>query len=235
MPTFSGFPARTLHTPVPNAFFGPLLESIQDPGELRCALRALFLLHRKRGYPRFLTFSELAADPTALRVAAPGRTQEGLRKALDACQRDGILLRLAVTAGDRQEELYLLNTAENRQAAERIQRGEIALPGLPNAAPLEEAPPRRDIFQLYEENIGMITPLVGEQLKDAEGQYPASWIEEAIREAALRNKRSWPYIERILQRWASEGREGGEPGRHPERVPAKELLRGRRRYGPLAR
>jgi DNA replication protein len=71
-------------------------------------------------------------------------------------------------------------------------------------------PPAVNIFTLYEQNIGMITPMIAEELKEAEKLYPPRWIEEAFKEAVTLNKRSWRYIARILERWASEGKDSGE-------------------------
>jgi DnaD/phage-associated family protein len=62
-----------------------------------------------------------------------------------------------------------------------------------------------NIFTLYEENIGLLTPLVGDDLKEAEEIYPFPWIEAAFREAARLNKRSWKYVETILRRWQDQG------------------------------
>jgi DnaD/phage-associated family protein len=59
---------------------------------------------------------------------------------------------------------------------------------------------------LYEQNIGPLTPLLAEELMEAEDTYPVSWIEDAFREAVELNKRSWRYIQRILERWAAEGK-----------------------------
>ena len=39
-----------------------------------------------------------------------------------------------------------------------------------------EAASKPNIFSLYEANIGIITPLIAEELKDAELQYPEAWI-----------------------------------------------------------
>jgi DnaD/phage-associated family protein len=66
---------------------------------------------------------------------------------------------------------------------------------------------RPNIFTLYEQNIGMLTPLIAEQLRDAEQTYPAAWIEDAFREAVSLNKRSWKYIHAILERWRTEGKD----------------------------
>ncbi len=77
-----------------------------------------------------------------------------------------------------------------------------------------EAPPKvqvqiekPNIFVLYEQNIGLLSPMIAEELKDAAEHYPAEWIEAAFREAVLNNKRKWTYIRAILRRWETEGRQ----------------------------
>ena len=52
----------------------------------------------------------------------------------------------------------------------------------------------------------MLTPLIAEELREAEQSYPAEWIEEAFREAVRLNKRNWKYIRAILERWSTEGK-----------------------------
>jgi DnaD/phage-associated family protein len=73
-------------------------------------------------------------------------------------------------------------------------------------APVQLQAQRPNIFVLYEQNIGPLTPLLAEELMKAEDTYPVSWIEDAFREAVELNKRSWRYIQRILERWAAEGK-----------------------------
>ena len=90
-----------------------------------------------------------------------------------------------------------------------------------------------NIFELYEQNIGLLSPLIADELKEAEERYPGEWIEGAFREAVARNVRNWRYIARILERWESQGRADGEPkGYHRPIDPAK-YKRGR--YGHLVR
>ena len=62
----------------------------------------------------------------------------------------------------------------------------------------------------------MLTPLISEELQEAEQTYPGSWIEDAIREAVGLNKRNWKYIHAILERWRSEGKDEGTDSRSPE-------------------
>jgi DNA replication protein len=66
---------------------------------------------------------------------------------------------------------------------------------------------RPNIFVLYEQNIGLLSPLIADQLRDAADQYPPEWIEAAFREAVQHNKRKWSYISAILRRWETEGRQ----------------------------
>ena len=232
MSPFAGFPDRSSYVPVPAALFSQLLEEVQDLAELQCLLRALFLLHRQRGRLRYVTRSALEGDVTLLRACqgASGDPRLVVREAVDACVNRGTLLRVPVDADGRREDVLLLNTSENRRAAEQIRRGELELDGLTPAAPAAEPPaPRRDIFTLYEENIGVITPLIAEELKDAEKDYQHAWIEDAMREAVAQNKRSWRYVDAILKRWAQEGKDHGADRRHAEKVPVEEVFR----RGPL--
>lgn len=62
------------------------------------------------------------------------------------------------------------------------------------------------IYTLYENEIGMLTPLIADALKDAEKNYATQWIYDAVAEAVKNNKRNWKYIEAILKRWKQEGR-----------------------------
>src|SRR5206468_2494137 len=39
---------------------------------------------------------------------------------------------------------------------------------------------RPNIFVLYEQNIGLLSPLLADELKDAADQYPGEWIEAAF-------------------------------------------------------
>ena len=87
---------------------------------------------------------------------------------------------------------------------------------------------RPNVFVLYEQNIGMLTPMIAEELRDAEKHYPEDWIPEAFREAVELNKRSWRYVLRILERWRAEGKDAGKAAAEPPRDgPGR-----RRRYVP---
>ncbi|MEE8582525.1 MAG: DnaD domain protein [Dehalococcoidales bacterium] len=209
MTPFDGFPARMQFTRIPNVFFSRLLPRIDDIAELKVTLFVLARLYTKKGHPRFVTLAELADDPAlgeSLGKAAPAV----LGKALEAAAMRGTFLHLALDRDGQRYDIYLLNAAAERQAIADIQSGRTELPGL-KARPITEGPAVEvpDIFSLYEENIGLLTPMVAEELKELEILYPPSWFKEAVKEAVSLNKRSLRYIIRILESWAREGKGRG--------------------------
>jgi DNA replication protein len=212
---FKGFPSSARATAVPNALFTELLPLIDDVDELRVTLYAVYALGRHKGYPRFITQNELAADVALMASLdgdeSPEASRLRLTLGLDAAVERGALLRVEADS----QHLYFLNTPVSERAIEGIRNGSLQL-GRALPAPQEPPRARRDnVFQLYEANIGPITPLVAEALQEAEQLYPYEWLEEALREAAELNKRSWRYASRILERWATEGRKREEAGRDP--------------------
>lgn len=70
---------------------------------------------------------------------------------------------------------------------------------------------RPNVFAVYEQEIGALTPLIRDRLIDAEETDTESWVIRAIEISAENNKRSWSYIEAILQRWRVEGYGSGYP------------------------
>ncbi len=210
MKPFAGFPQKMRFTPLPNIFFSDLLPHIDDIIELRITLHIFWSLYQKRGYPRFVTYGELLGDKMLMAgVVNADRLREGLERAISR----GTLIHLTLDREGSSEELYFLNTESDRVALAKVARGEIDLGALPRREPCQEAKEQPNIFTLYEENIGMLTPMIAEELKEAERIYPASWIEDAFREAVSLNIRKWRYISSILERWADEGKKHGKPGR----------------------
>jgi DNA replication protein len=65
---------------------------------------------------------------------------------------------------------------------------------------------RGNIFRLYEQNIGALTPMISEELRDMAATYPAAWIEDAIRIAVKNNVYRLKYILAVLERMRTEGR-----------------------------
>ena len=207
MKGFAGFPpGKQSSTPLPDLFFAELLPAIDHLGELKVTLHIFWLLARQKGERRCVSREALASDPLLLEgLASTGLPpHEALGDALERAVARGTLLRAAAGTGPDRSEWYFVNTEKGRQAVEDLLVGRWTPPGLEESASIEVQRP--NIFALYEQNIGPLTPLLVEELMEAEGRYPASWIEDAFREAVSLNKRSWRYVLRILERWAAEGK-----------------------------
>lgn len=70
----------------------------------------------------------------------------------------------------------------------------------------------KNIFQLYEENIGPLTPMIREMLIEAESEYQFNWIEEALKIAIQANARNWRFINAVLRNWKVNGFMAPKPG-----------------------
>jgi len=212
MKQFTGFPAKMQFTPIPNFFLSSLLPQITDITELKVTLHIFETLYRKKGYPRFVAFKELLGNTSlisSLREAAKP-SQEALCKALKMATQRGTILHIVLDRDGVSEDVYFLNTESNRQVVAKIQNGELILTGLKAEGQTDiETEEQPDIFTLYEQNIGMLTPMIAEELREAEKLYPVTWIKDAIKEAINQNKRKISYILAILERWSSEGKGNG--------------------------
>ena len=214
MKLFSGFPSGKLQvTPLPNLFFTELLPAIDDLAELKVTLHLVWLLANpaknagsgeRKNRSLYVTASELRADRTLMQSLATidAKPDEALTHALALATERGTLLHFNKSGDD----LYFLNSAAGRRAFEQMQSGadkHTEATETPEPAVIAARP---DIFHLYEKNIGLLTPMISEELKDAEKEYPSEWIPEAFKIAVDNNKRSWSYVRKILERWKVEGR-----------------------------
>lgn len=227
---FDGFPRNVRATPVPDPLFNSLLEEIEDLAELKVTLRLIWLLGQKRGSSRYVRGSDVLNDPTLLRglKGLGGDPRDRIRQGLSLALTRGTILRRQGATGNEDvagnsESIYLLNSEENRKRLAGIMPSVEALPTSDNyaeatAVPTAGAPGSPSIYDLYENNIGTIGPLMGQQLAEAEDRYPPPWIEEAFKIATFENKRSWSYISAILRRWAAQGKNDSD---FPENPPPR--------------
>jgi DnaD/phage-associated family protein len=216
--TFSGFPTGKVRSVrLPESVFTELIPLIDDLAELKVTLHALGCLGRQRGRVRYLRHADLAVDRVLLAGLAEPAV-ETLNTALARAVERGTLLRVRPKADGTDEALYFANTPKGRAAVQSIARGEWP-EGIESAT-------RPNIFTLYEQNIGLLTPLIADELREAEQTYPEEWVEEAFREAVSLNKRSWKYIRAILERWEVEGKDD-EADRRPEETERRRYITGK--------
>jgi DnaD/phage-associated family protein len=224
--SFAGFPAgKQPYTIVPNLFFEEVLPEIDHLGELKVTLHVFWLLAQKADERPCVSRAELAGDRRLLAgLGAPGLTRdEALGEALDRAVVRGTLRRATAGQGGARREWYFVNSAKGRRAVEDLMAGRWT-PAEPGE-PVRLEGQRPNIFVLYEDNIGPLTPLLSEELMEAEETYPAAWLEAAFREAAAMNKRSWRYVQAILERWAVEGKDD-ETSRRSDESDRRRFIRG---------
>jgi DnaD/phage-associated family protein len=223
---FSGFPPGVHATSIPDPVLGFLLEQIDDLAELKVTLRGFWLANQKKGALRTVPYSEFLNDKVLVEGlrgidTSPQETiQRGL--ALAVKRQTFLIFKSDPTRPDY--TVYAVNTESGRRALVRLQASyDGSLPERTHTSNYDETyaetpkTTKPNIFGLYENNIGTISPILAEKLKEAEDLYPRPWIGEAFQIAVTQNKRSWAYISAILRRWVDEGKDDGESGRHSQK------------------
>ncbi len=201
---------------IPRVFVTEVLPQLADLAELKVTLCIFDLLSEAGGYEAPLAeeaiYRHAALRASLKRLGSPKEPDESIGRGLELAVSRGTLLRFAAEHTDgRSGGWYLLNTPHNREALGKMARGVLPPPAAlrnghdDGAGPLIE-PERPNIFRLYEQNVGLLTPIIADQLIDASERYPLDWIEDAFEEAVGYNKRNWRYIRAILEKWATEGR-----------------------------
>ena len=202
MAKFKGFTDSETFTQLPDGFFHHLLKEIKDADELKVTAYFLWRIEHMDG--PFRVLSKMDFDVKELGLGA-AEIKSGLEKAV----KRGSLL----TVKNDADVYFLLNSPRGRAAVKAIENDRWNPKTSGSATPVE----RPNVFKLYEENIGALTPLIADALKDAEETYQPEWIADAIELAVKNNKRNWKYCEAILKRWKEEGRGEKQDRRNTEK------------------
>lgn len=207
MKGFSGFPQKGRLIRIPALFFSELLPQIDSLAELKVTLACFHRLQLKEDNQPFIRTSELSGDAAFMSglAAREDAREDALLDGLERAVARGTLLAVQVEGEGWSETIFFVNAARGRAAVEAIEKGEWA-PDI-DAGPVGLAVERPNLFTLYEQNIGPLTPLIADSLRDLENDYPVEWIREAIQIAVRQNARSLSYVEAILRRWETEGRD----------------------------
>jgi DNA replication protein len=216
---FTGFkPRRETLIPVPDEFFSEILLECSHLGELKVILYVIWRVSQMEVHFPYLSYGDILEDEEFVAALGSEKSsgQAALDEALALAVARGVLLCATSTETRTEDDLYFLNTPKGQAALQAIHHGDWHPTEL-RELPLELNRAIPDIFQAYEENIGPLTPMIADALKDAEETYPPSWIHDAIRKAVENNKRNWRYVEAILKRWQEGGRDERRPRRDPEK------------------
>ncbi|MCU0514868.1 MAG: DnaD domain protein [Anaerolineae bacterium] len=208
MKPFAGFlPGKQKTLPVPAQFLTEVVPLIDHLAELKVVLFCLYALHHKPGEHRFVRRQDFVTD-AAFMAGLPPEAEAALSEGLARAVARGVLLAAPIRLTDGEDTLYFMNSARGRAALRSLQQGRWR--PAPDSLNIEILPERPTIYALYEANIGLLTPMLADALRDAEAEYPAAWLEDALRLAVENNKRNWRYICAILERWKQEGRHSHE-------------------------
>ncbi len=236
MSELTSLPGETGVTCLPATFFNHLMPAISNLTELKLVLYIIYLIQKKGESFSGITAEELSANPTIQHILSADMrpAEEVIQTTLGRAISQGILIHLSLNVAGKQEDVYVINNTASKEGlagTQSVTKSPVEI--LPGNAPGVINKEEYNIFTLYEENIGMLTPMIAEQLKEAQQIYPSSWVKDAFREAASLNKRNWRYIEKILQRWGLEGRGHGPSGRYTKENDPDKYIKGK--YGHIVR
>lgn len=200
---FSGFTSGI--EVVPSQFFEELLPDIESLAELKVTVFAFHLLNQFEGDKRFLVREDYTEQELFMRGLSENADQAELLldEGLASAEERGTFLKAVYN----EKALYFLNSPRGRNALASLEDGT----WIPDAflhLNVQTELFRPTIFSLYEENIGPLTPMIADILRDCEKDYPYEWIRDAVQEAVMNNARSWRYVESILKNWKENGQHG---------------------------
>jgi len=213
-PTLTGFPGfgegPTRLTSLPTEFFSEILPIVDDLAELKVILYFFWKLSRQSGDVHYVRLNDALVDLVFLAGMGetPSEQEAATRAAFARAAQRGVLIETTIKRSGNEERWYFPNSPKGRKAVARLRKGDFShffhdiddvVVGLEKERP--------NIFLLYEQNIGMVTPMIAEKLRLAERDYPPDWIYDAFSLAAERNVRKWSYIHQILRNWAKNGKD----------------------------
>ncbi len=209
---FQGFSAQDRHIIVPEPFFSDLLPLINDVAELKLTLFCMWALQQREGRYRYLTWADFTSSASlmdGLQATAPDAPpKDTLAATLERVVAHGVLLPTQISRSDGGElKLYFMNSARGREALAAIEQGRASFD---EHEQVEILPPRPTIYRLYEQEIGTLTPMISDDLKDLQSTYSEEWLRDAIRVAVREEKRSLKYVAGVLLRWRKQGKTNDE-------------------------
>ena len=212
--TFEGFASGAPVTPLPQALLRDLVPLMSDPAELIVTLYAVEALSRVRRYPRRLLCEDLRESRPMIEalanICAPREWDAAFAGGLNAAVERGALLRARAVQDGAWAEWIALNDADGRRALESA-----SMPPVSRAVYGRE-PVSSTAPEIWQSAFGTaMPPILTEEIKSAESRFGSEWLRDAFAEAAANNVRNWRYVQAILERWDTsgrdrEGRDGGD-------------------------
>lgn len=205
--SFEGFASGAPVTPLPQALLRDLAPAMSDAAELIVTLYAIEAVARQRRYPRRVWLTDLRESRTLIEtlagVCGDREVDEAFAAGLSAARERGSLVQARTMVDGRWLEWIALNDAAGRRA--------LASPGSIPTAELSEGrvAAASGAPAVWESAFGTpIPPILVDEVRAAESRFGSEWLRDAFAEAAANNVRSWRYVQAILDRWDTTGRDG---------------------------
>ena len=203
-----GLPFGVKYIPTPAPLFSTYLDKYESLEELKVLLKIIHSLYLKKDFPAFLHYDELFSDPAILKIYKNDNNNKKLNESLSQLEQKGIILLINDIENERR---IFLNTEQVRSyiIREGIEK-DFSHSKVDSNIIDFTSENQNPVINLYENNIGYITPIIYENIHNALKEYDEKDILEAIKIATENNVKNWKYIKTILERWTSEGKERGQ-------------------------
>ncbi|MCH2305970.1 MAG: DnaD domain protein [SAR202 cluster bacterium] len=177
------------------------IKNLNNINEIKIFLRIIHLIYQKQNLNTEtfeLSFDEISNDPVTLKLLGPNSlTKDQITKKLkEIC--DVLIMKDFIN-----QKIYTNKVTGITKTVFHMETFEKT-----NDPVISENNPK-NIFELYEDNVGMLNPMIVDELIQAENKFPFNWIVDAVKESTTRNKRNWKYIHTILETWDREGKNNG--------------------------
>ncbi|MBK15543.1 MAG: hypothetical protein CL770_02500 [Chloroflexi bacterium] len=177
------------------------IKNLNNINEIKIFLRIIHLIYQKKNLNTEtfeLSFDEISNDPVTLKLLGPNSLtkDQTTKKLKEIC--DVLIMKDFIN-----QKIYTNKVTGITKTVFHMETFEKT-----NDPVISENNPK-NIFELYEDNVGMLNPMIVDELIQAENKFPFNWIVDAVKESATRNKRNWKYIHTILETWYREGKNNG--------------------------
>ena len=177
------------------------IKNLNNINEIKIFLRIIHLIYQKQNLNTEtfeLSFDEISNDPVTLKLLGPNSLtkDQTTKKLKEIC--DVLIMKDFIN-----QKIYTNKVTGITKTVFHMETFEKT-----NDPVISENNPK-NIFELYEDNVGMLNPMIVDELIQAENKFPFNWIVDAVKESVTRNKRNWKYIHTILETWDREGKNNG--------------------------
>lgn len=183
---------------IPNQVVTELFLCLDNVASIKFFLYTLYRFQAEKQRIQFVTLSQVEKSESIQDIIG---AETKIEEVLDDLIRTGAFVSAKGIYRNKEDRLFFLNNARGRESVRAIEAGDWIPKSNTDFNTVIERP---SVYQLYEDNLGSLTPMIVEMLDDALEDYSYQWIQEAIKVAIKKEARNWAYVEAILKRWKKD-------------------------------